>query len=59
MAPVIIGLEREGLRVLAAPIPLTSLGDDAGALKRAVARTEGPVILVGHAYGGAVIAMGQ
>jgi pimeloyl-ACP methyl ester carboxylesterase len=53
---VILGLEREGLRVLAAPIPLTSLGDDTAALKRAIARTEGPVILAGHAYAGAVIA---
>jgi pimeloyl-ACP methyl ester carboxylesterase len=54
---VILGLEREGLRVVAAPIPLTSLADDTGALKRAVARPEGPVILVGHAYAGAVIGM--
>ena len=53
---VILGLEREGLRVIAAPIPLTSLGDDTAALKRAIARTEGPVILAGHAYAGAVIA---
>ncbi len=52
---VILGLEREGLRVIAAPIPLTSLGDDIAALKRAIARTEWPVILAGHAYGGAVI----
>jgi pimeloyl-ACP methyl ester carboxylesterase len=53
---VILGLEREGLRVVAAPIPLTSLGDDIAALKRAVARAEGPVILAGHAYAGAVVA---
>ena len=53
---VILGLEREGVRVVAAPIPLTSLGDDTAALKRAMARTEGPVILAGHAYAGAVIA---
>ncbi|MGB8888458.1 MAG: alpha/beta hydrolase [Candidatus Korobacteraceae bacterium] len=53
---VILGLEREGIRVVAAPIPLTSLGDDTAALKRAIARTEGPVILAGHAYAGAVIA---
>jgi pimeloyl-ACP methyl ester carboxylesterase len=53
---VILGLERAGLRVvIAAPIPLTSLGDDTAALKRAIARTEGPVILAGHAYAGAVI----
>ena len=53
---VISRLEREGLRVIAAPIPLTSLADDTAALKRAIARTQGPVILVAHAYAGAVIA---
>jgi pimeloyl-ACP methyl ester carboxylesterase len=53
---VILRLEREGLRVVAAPIPLTSFSDDTMALKRALARTEGPVVLAGHAYGGAVIA---
>ncbi len=53
---VVLGLEGQGLRVIAAPIPLTSLGDDTAALKRAIARTEGPVILAGHAYAGAVIA---
>jgi pimeloyl-ACP methyl ester carboxylesterase len=53
---VILSLQRERVRVIAAPIPLTSLGDDAMALKRAIARTEGPVILAGHAYAGAVIA---
>ncbi len=53
---VILGLGREGLQVIAAPIPLTSLADDSAALKRAIARTEGPVILAGHAYAGAVIA---
>jgi len=52
---VILPLERQGLRVVAAPIPLTSLDDDAAALKRAIGRTEGPVILGGHAYAGAVI----
>ena len=53
----IIGpLEERGLNVIAAPIPLTSLSDDAAALKRTIARTEGPVIVAGHAYAGAVIA---
>src|SRR5215813_8138700 len=52
---VILGLEREGLGVVAAPIPLTSFADDTAALKRAMARAEGPVILTGHAYAGAVI----
>src|SRR5262247_2244383 len=53
---VILGLEREKLRVVAAPIPLSSFGDDTVAVKRAIARTQGPVILAGHAYAGAVIA---
>ena len=53
---VILALEGEGLRIVAAPIPLTSLGDDTAALKRAMARWQGPVILAGHAYAGAVIA---
>src|SRR5215469_11235616 len=53
---VILPLEREGMRVVAAPIPLTSFSDDTMALKRALARTEGSVILAGHAYAGAVIA---
>jgi hypothetical protein len=52
----IIGpLQSNGLNVLAAPIPLTSLSDDLAALDRAVERTDGPVVLVTHAYAGAVI----
>jgi pimeloyl-ACP methyl ester carboxylesterase len=53
---VILPLRNQGRRVTAAPIPLTSLSDDAAALQRAIDRTIGPVILVGHAYSGAVIA---
>jgi pimeloyl-ACP methyl ester carboxylesterase len=49
-------LEDRALNVIAAPIPLTSLSDDAAALKRTIARTRGPVIVAGHAYAGAVIA---
>jgi pimeloyl-ACP methyl ester carboxylesterase len=49
-------LEEQGLKVTAAPIPLTSLSDDAVALKRTIARTQGPAIVAGHAYAGAVIA---
>ena len=53
----IIGrLLSKGLNVLAAPIPLTSLSDDIAALERALERTDGPVVLVAHAYAGAVIA---
>jgi pimeloyl-ACP methyl ester carboxylesterase len=53
--PVIRELQKQNLNVIAAPIPLTSLGDDAAALKRTIARTHGPVIVAGHAYAGAVI----
>jgi pimeloyl-ACP methyl ester carboxylesterase len=53
---IVSPLEDRGLNVIAAPIPLTSLSDDAAALKRTIARTRGPVIVAGHAYAGAVIA---
>ncbi|HWF69285.1 MAG TPA: alpha/beta hydrolase [Mycobacterium sp.] len=43
----------------AAPIPLTTLDDDVNALDRAIDRTEGPVIVVGHAYAGGVIGATQ
>jgi pimeloyl-ACP methyl ester carboxylesterase len=49
-------LEERGFNVIAAPLPLTSLSDDAAALKRTIARTQGPLIVAGHAYAGAVIA---
>ncbi len=53
----IIGpLAKKGLQVVAAPLPLSSLSDDAAALRRTLARTKGPVIVAGHAYAGAVIA---
>ena len=52
---VILPLERSGLEVICAPIPLTSLTDDVAALTRALERTSGPVVLAAHAYGGAVI----
>jgi pimeloyl-ACP methyl ester carboxylesterase len=53
---VIHPLQRHGLKVTCAPIPLTSLSDDVAALNRTLERTSGPLILVAHAYGGAVIA---
>ena len=48
-------LRAAGLTVVAAPLPLTSLKDDVAALERTLARVAGPVVLVGHAYAGAVI----
>ncbi|MET8627627.1 alpha/beta hydrolase [Kitasatospora sp. NPDC004669] len=53
---VIGPLKSDGINVVAAPLPLTSLTDDVAALKRVLERLDGPVVLVGHAYGGAVIA---
>jgi pimeloyl-ACP methyl ester carboxylesterase len=54
-AHVITPLQSRGLKTMAAPIPLTSLSDDVAALERALERTDGPVVLVAHAYAGAVI----
>ncbi|MGH7005323.1 MAG: alpha/beta hydrolase, partial [Alphaproteobacteria bacterium] len=39
----------------AVELPLTSLADDAGRLKKMIAQQKGNVLLVGHSYGGAVI----
>ena len=48
-------LEAKGLHVVAVQLPLTSLADDVATTKRAIALQDGPVVLVGHSYGGAVI----
>src|SRR5580658_5771717 len=53
---VILPLEERGLHVICAPIPMTSLTNDVSALSQVLERTSGPVVLVGHAYSGAVIA---
>jgi pimeloyl-ACP methyl ester carboxylesterase len=48
-------LQAKGLHVVAVQNPLTSLADDVAATKRAITLQDGPVLLVGHSYGGAVI----
>jgi pimeloyl-ACP methyl ester carboxylesterase len=48
-------LEARGFHVVAVQNPLTSLSDDANATRRIIAMQDGPVILVGHSWGGAVI----
>jgi pimeloyl-ACP methyl ester carboxylesterase len=48
-------LEAKGLHVVAVQIPLTSFADDVAATQRAIDLEDGPVLLVGHSYGGAVI----
>lgn len=52
---VIDDLNQAAIPVVAAPIPLTTLDDDVDAVKRTIDRTEGPVVLAGHAYAGGVI----
>lgn len=52
---VIAALQDDGHRVRAVQLPLTSLNDDIAWTRRAIATLDGPVTLVGHSYGGAVI----
>ena len=54
-AKVIPLLEAKGLHVVAVQIPLTSFADDVAATQRAIDLEDGPLLLVGHSYGGAVI----
>src|SRR5512140_2383009 len=58
-ARVISALKAEGINVVAAPLPLTSLADDVAALNRSLDRTQGPIVLAGHAYAGAVVALAR
>src|SRR5258705_7204404 len=58
-ARVITALKAEAVNVLAAPLPLTSLAEDVAALNRSLDRTEGPIVLAGHAYAGAGIALAR
>ncbi len=48
-------LQAKGFNVTSVQNPLTSFRDDVAATKRALAAQDGPVILVGHSYGGVVI----
>lgn len=48
-------LQAKGLKVVAVQNPLTSLPDDVAATKRAIDAQAGPVVLVGHSWGGTVI----
>jgi pimeloyl-ACP methyl ester carboxylesterase len=48
-------LREQGYHVVAVQNPLTSLADDVAATRRIIALQDGPVILVGHSWGGAVI----
>ena len=48
-------LQRDGYPVIAVQNPLTSLPDDVATTKRVIDAQKGPVVVVGHSYGGAVI----
>jgi pimeloyl-ACP methyl ester carboxylesterase len=48
-------LKNDGYDVSIVQNPTTSLADDVAATRLAIARTKGPVVLVGHSYGGAII----
>ncbi len=54
-AKVVSQLQHKGYNVVAVQNPLTSFADDVAAAKRAISQMEGPVLLVGHSYGGMVI----
>ena len=53
--PVIARLERDGYTVIAAANPLRGVASDAVAVSGIVKSIKGPVVLVGHSYGGPVI----
>src|SRR5258708_34526691 len=48
-------LQKKGLNVVAAQLPLTSVDADIAVTKNLLASVQGPVVLVGHSYGGVVI----
>lgn len=52
---VIEQLTAAGVRTIATPNPLRSVTTDAANVRSAVSSIEGPVVLVGHSYGGCVI----
>ena len=54
-AKMIPQLEANGLHVVAVQSPLSSIAEDVAATRRIIDAQDGPVLLVGHSYGGAVI----
>jgi pimeloyl-ACP methyl ester carboxylesterase len=52
---VIAILQNKGIDAVAVQLPLTTLSGDVATVKRAIALQDGPVVLAGHSYGGAVI----
>ncbi|MDC2959886.1 alpha/beta hydrolase [Streptomyces gilvifuscus] len=54
-AGVVAELQNHGIPVIAPPNPLRGLASDATYIASLAAQIDGPVVLVGHSYGGAVI----
>jgi pimeloyl-ACP methyl ester carboxylesterase len=52
---IIPRLQAEGLHAVAVQNPLSSIADDVASTNRLINAQDGPVLLVGHSYGGAVI----
>ena len=57
---VIEQLQAQGHKVVAPQFPLTSLADDVARLRQVLALQDGPMVLVGHSYGGQIMtALGE
>jgi len=52
---VVPALQADGHEVMSVQYGLDTLADDVAAVKRTLERVNGPVILVGHSYGGATV----
>lgn len=53
--PLVRVLVRRGVECIRPELPLTSLADDAAAVRRALDALSGPIVVLGHSYGGAVV----
>ncbi len=53
--PLVAELEARGATTALVDLPLTDLTEDAAAVTAALDAIEGPIILLGHSYGGAVV----
>ncbi|KOG34260.1 alpha/beta fold hydrolase [Streptomyces resistomycificus] len=54
---VVAELQHDGIPVVAPPNPLRGLASDAAYIASVAAQIKGPVVLVGHSYGGALISV--
>jgi pimeloyl-ACP methyl ester carboxylesterase len=52
---VTVFLQAKGLAVVAVQLPLTSIADDLAVTKRMISTIDGPIVLVGHSWGGMAV----